>query len=1555
MSDSEDFTITYTEVSSPFEDLSDIGSLGVMVYGYDGLLMHPPSPDYVPETEHPPSPEYMPSPEHPISPVYVPYVPEPAYPEFMPPEDDVLLAEEQPLLDVIPPTADSLCYFTDFDPKEDPEEDDEDPEEDLTDYPTDRDDDDDEEEESSGDDAHEEDEDKDEDEEEERLAPADSLRAESPSTSHPLPLPPSTVLPHTRAYVVMMRAVAPSTYILAPRLETPPSGTPPLLPIPLPTSSPPLLLRSTDYKADVLEVTLPSRNRADYGFVGTMDVEIRRDPDKEIGYEITNVWEDPYEIAEDIPATDVAELNQRMTDFVTTIRQDIYEIYGRLDDAQNDRLLMSVRYEVRALQNTVLAHQTKIKELRAADRRRQAQLTQALTLLKTLQTQMKMAPKRTTRSTPATTTTITPVINAQLKTLIDQGVVDALAACDADRSRNGDDSHDLGTSSRRTERTARECTYTDFLKCQPKNFKGTKGVVDLTQWFERIKIVFNISNCTVKNQVKFVACTFHGIALTWWKSHSVMASKPKTMQDVVEFATELMDKKIRTFVERQTRNKRKSEDNSRNNQNQQQQNKRQNTSRVYIAGSARDCRSPTNAYTANNQKGTRASQKATCFEFGAQGHFKRECPKLKNNNHGNKGGNGNAPAKVYVPREGIHVDPARIESKKDWASPKTTMQICQFLGLVRYYQRFIAGFFKIAKSMTKLTQKGVKYDWGDKEEAAFQLIKKKFCSASILALPEGSEDFMIYCDASHKGLELLSDYDCEIRYYPGKSNVMADALSRKVQIKPLRVRALVMTIGLNLPKQILEAQIEARKLENFKKEDVGGMIRKDIPKEKLEPRTDRTLCFNRRSWLPCYGDLSTVTMHESHKSKYSIHPGFNKMYQDMKKLYWPSGLLVQPKIPQWKWDNITIDFITKLPKSSQGYDTIWVIVDRFTKSAILVPIFASKFWKLLQKALGTSLDMILFSKQGKLNPICVGPFKVLAKVGAVAYKLELPQELSRVHNTFHESNLKKCYADEPLVVLLDGLHFAEEPIEIIDREVKRLKRSRIPIFKVRWNSRKGSEFTWKREDQFQKKNILHHILGEIPRVWFNLEKETIILWWRYKGNEFIGELLRITPIGRRKWIDRKIKDERRIKRRIRMSSRTATIDLFNMIGDLVLQSEDGVGLAFNASILEIRRFTFNNFARRISSLIVKRMSSSIPPTSGITISITSELTSSESGGAISYDLMPGVGPVARSPYRLAPSEMKELSNQLQKLYDKGFIRPTSSPWGSLVLFVKKKDGSFRMCIDYRELNKLTVKNRYPLPRIDNLFDILKTAFRTRYGHYELQVMPFGLTNALAVFMDLRNRPREGIHVDPARIESIKDWASPKTTMEICQFLGLVRYYRRFIAGFLKIAKSMTKLTQKGVKYDWGDKEEAAFQLIKKKLCSASILALPEGSEDFVGKLNPICVGPFKVLAKVGVVAYKLELPQELSRVHNTFHVSNLKKCYADEPLVVPLDGLHFAEEPIEIMDREVKRLKRSRIPIFKVRWNSRRGPEFTWKREDQFQKKYPHLFIKTAPSSSTVS
>ncbi|GKA57278.1 putative reverse transcriptase domain-containing protein [Tanacetum coccineum] len=826
--------------------------------------------------------------------------------------------------------------------------------------------------------------------------------------------------------------------------------------------------------------------------------------------------------------------------------------------------------------------------------------------------------------------------------MIDQGITAVLVAHDA--NTNGVGSNNSGTGARRNELATRECTYPDFMKCQPLNFKGTEGVVELTQWIEKMETVFCISNCSVENQIKFFTCTLLGNTLRvvklpsfgWYNQHfqelallygrmfpeesdkikkyvdslpdmiyeSVVASKPKTMQEATEMAIENTG---RTYAAKIVEKKQYGGSKplcSKCNYHHDGPCAPKCHKCNKVGHFARDCRSTASANNANNQKGTGSGQRPTCYECGAQGHFKRECPKLKNNNNrGNQVGGGNAPAKVYavghagtnpdsnvvtgtfllnnryasilfdtgadrsfvstafssqiditptaldhyydveladgriiglntilrgctlnilnhpfnidlmpielgsfdaiigmdcnqgyearlhiisytktqeymlkgcpvflvnintketedksekkrleevpivqdfpdvfpkdlsglpptrqelnkltvknrypLPRiddlfdqlqgssvyskidlrsgyhqlrvreedipktafrtryghyefqvmpfgltnapavfmdlmnrvckpyldkfvivfiddiliysknkqeheehlklilellkkeefQGIHVDPDKIESIKDWASPKSPTEIRQFLGLAGYYRRFIEGFSKISKPMTKLTQKKVKFEWGDKQETAFQLLKQKLCSTPIMALPEGSEDFIVYCDASIKGLgavlmqrekviayasrqlkiheknytthdlelgalcwlELLSDYDCEIRYHPGKANVVADALSRKEREPPLRVRALVMTIGLNLPKQILDAQTKARKPENIKNKDVGGMLvenSKDPEKlrtEKLEPRADGTLCINGKSWLPCYGDLRTVIMHE---------------------------------------------------------------------------------------------------------------------------------------------------------------------------------------------------------------------------------------------------------------------------------------------------------------------------------------------------------------------------------------------------------------------------------------------------------------------------------------------------------------------------------------------------------------------------------------------------------------------------------------------------------------------------------------------------------------------
>nr|GEW45946.1 putative reverse transcriptase domain-containing protein [Tanacetum cinerariifolium] len=1310
---SSDSVVTYTSISS-----EDVPFWGIRFFGME----QPDSPEAAPLS--PIQTPQVPLDEDEREPMFIQphdpdYVPEPMYPEYILFEDEhVHPAEEQPL----PPDG-------------------------LVDYPIDGGDDGDGDEgDSFGAGADDEDGDEEDEEEEEHLASADAavvvLTVEPASISLPqeaevkrllamptLPPSPLTSLSPPSTGERLARCTTSSAH------SSPPPVPSPLLPssvcptqiqtlkiastealidavtaaLPSPPLPPPLYIPPPiDCRDDILETELPPHKKSClfalgpryeveesstarpirgqwiyYGFVSTLDAEARRRVIRGVGYGIRDTWVDPAEADPGIAPITLGEVNTRVTELAELHENDTHDLYALLDDAQDSR--------------TRISHHSS----------------------------------------------------------------------DGDNQRN--------------VQIARPYFYADFMKCQPLNFKGTEGAVGLTRWIENMESVFQISGCAIENQVKFATCTLLGAALTWWNGQirtlghnaytmtweilkkkmkenglpddiygSMKASKPKTLDETIELANNLW---IRDSTPMQ---------------------KGRLTTKGRLMIHPETTMAINNTPPREGQNGN--SQRNGCFECGAPGHFKSDFPKLKNKNEESVNARGWVPSSSWTSRildrliskscphssrtvligaiqmkvlskqlqelsdkgfirprssvyskidlrsvyhqlrvreqdvpktafrtRGIHMDPSKIESIKDWASAKTPTEIYQFLGLDGYYRR----------------------------------------SCAVRALPKGSKDFMVYCNASHKGLgavlmqrekvidyasrqlkiheknytthdlelgsvvfalniwrhylygtkcnvftdhkslqhildqkelnkrqhrwlELLSDYDYDICYHPRKANVVADALSHKQWIEPLRVRALVMTIGLDHPKQILEAQIKALNLENLKNKDVGekivlikqriqaaqdrqksyanlkrkpmefevrdmvmlkvlpwkgvvrfgkrgklnpmyvrpfkvlamvayrlelpqelsrvhhtfhvsnlkkcyvdeplamplegihvddklqfveepieiiervkqswiplvkicwnsrrdlpkqileaqiealkpknldnevvgGMIKKDIPKEKLEPRADGTLCLNEKSWLPCYGDLRFVIMYESYKLKYYIHPSSDKMYQDMKKLYWwhnmkaniatyvskcltcgkvkaehqrpigiaghqkPSGLLVQPVIPEWKWDNITMDFITKLPKSSRGFDTIWAapyealygrkcrspmcwakvgeaqltgpkMIQQTTEKIVLIKqrIQAAQdrqksYANLKRKPMEFEVrdrvmlkvlpwkGVVRFGKRGKLNLMYVGPFKVLAMV---AYRLELPQELSRVHHTFHVSNLKKCYADEPLAMPL---------------------------------------------------------------------------------------------------------------------------------------------------------------------------------------------------------------------------------------------------------------------------------------------------------------------------------------------------------------------------------------------------------------------------------------------------------------------------------------------------------------------------------------------------------
>ncbi|KAI3708785.1 hypothetical protein L2E82_38236 [Cichorium intybus] len=633
--------------------------------------------------------------------------------------------------------------------------------------------------------------------------------------------------------------------------------------------------------------------------------------------------------------------------------------------------------------------------------------------------------------------------------------------------------------------------------------------------------------------------------------------------------------------------------------------------------------------------------------------------------------------------EGVKVDLAKVEAVMKWEPPRSPTEVRSFLGLAGYYRRFVENFSSIAVPLTKLTKKGEKFTWSEKQQEAFQKPKQALCEAPVLVLPKSGEEYVIYSDASRIGLgcvlmqkgrviayasrqlknakkkypvhdlelaavvlalklwrhylygvkfviytdhkslkylfdqkelnmrqqrwmDLLKDFDCEIQYHPGKANVMADALSRKEA--PLKVTSACMGVVSRLPGLIRLAQEEACKPENVKSERMVGYLKH------LEENTQKLKTFRGRVWVPKQGEAWNLLLEDVHYSRYAVHPGIKSNHQK------PYGEIQPLPVPENKWDHITMDFVTKLPRTPRGYDSIWVIVDRLTKSAQFIP-YKEKYRvdqlakiyidESLQKQLGTKVlmstayhpqtdgqsertiqtledmlrtcvidfggswedhlplvefaynnsyhssiqmapyealygapcrtptcwtevgekplagpeivaqteekiklirenlkvaqnrqkqyadkrvkpiefqvgDMVMlkvspwkglirFGKKGKSSPRFIGPFRISQRVGAVAYKLELPDELHGIHDVFHVSHLRKTLFDKSQQVPLaeievdDKLRYPEQPERVLDRKIRQLRNKKISTVKVLWHHHKGSDMTWETESEMREK------------------------------------------------------------------------------------------------------------------------------------------------------------------------------------------------------------------------------------------------------------------------------------------------------------------------------------------------------------------------------------------------------------------------------------------------------------------------------------------------------
>ncbi|GJS69339.1 putative reverse transcriptase domain-containing protein [Tanacetum coccineum] len=872
-----------------------------------------------------------------------------------------------------------------------------------------------------------------------------------------------------------------------------------------------MLLPSTTHRTDIPEVEMPPRKRAcftapshmfeieessdaatarqikpvlthvvDYGFIDTLDASIRA--------------------FEGRVMTAVEEVNRRMTDLATTHRQDA---------------------EGKMIPSPDRAHEARITALEAR-----------VTTLQTKHGRIEWQRQDAGDNMVTKSFGCNHALEAR-DPAHHNGVEDTDSSCYNKKpyDNGDDDSHD-SRSGRRTERAARECTYSDFLKCQPLNFKGTKVVVGLTQWFDKMESVFHISNCTVACQIKFATCTLHGNALTWWNSYvktighdaaygmtwktlkKMMTDKYCPRSEIKKLEIEIWnlkvkgtDVKIRTFIDRQAKNKRKLDDNSRNNHTQQQPHKRQNVARAYTAGPGEKREYGRSLplcinynYHQNRQCAPKANQRVvTSFKCGVQGHYKKDCPKLKNHNRGNQAGNSGAQERAYAVGNAEKTPDANVVTKLDR--------------------------FDVIIDM----------DWLSMYHAVIVYDEK------IVRIPFGNETLIVHGDGSNNGhesrLNIISCTKNQKYLLKGCHVFLAHVTIKKAEDKSEEKRLEDVQIVRDFPKVFPEdlPGIPPTRQVEFQIDLIPGAAPVARAPYRLAPSEMKELSdqlqelFNKGSIrpVPHLGELrsclSRRRMDHSNKQEHEEHLKLilellkkEELYAIFSKCeFWipkvqflghvidSQGIHVDPaqieSIKDWASPKTPTEIhkflglggyyqrfiegfsnapILALPKGAKNFIVycdashkgLGVMLMQNKKVRKLENFEAEDVGGMIRKEkLEPRADGTLCLKNRSWLP-CFGDLRTL-----IMHELELPQQLSRVHSTFHVSNLKKCLSNESFVIPLDDihiddkLHFVEEPMEIMDREVKRLKQSRIPIIKVQWNSKKGPEFTWERKDQFKKK------------------------------------------------------------------------------------------------------------------------------------------------------------------------------------------------------------------------------------------------------------------------------------------------------------------------------------------------------------------------------------------------------------------------------------------------------------------------------------------------------